>query len=362
MEGLRIILTLAALVVLTSILWVGQSGTPVHSFPILQTQSSLNGKIELVSSIEELVQCASQGGFKTCEIVQTLSGENTSGNMIDYALPQGRHDLTVRCAPGVKVEWKPSRAPHGYVKIWHVNMTKAEAGSRHRIQDCVVEELGGGTTPVAGVVYTNTEQNPARETIFRIEDSRITIRSVGEAKGESTYEAACGAGRDHGINQGVTRVEIVDSECTARAIALSPFNDCSPRCRDNGIRSIVEDSILRIEAGGYCVGGPSPGVPCSGDTQQEADAQCSAGGRCDLAETPTVLYFGQKSSFQWNGGEGHYGSIRSVDVPQVSSRQGTSPTSHWHMSRGCAAMVDRPLSSTHLPVPAVGSFCSTGSG
>ena len=62
------------------------------------------------------------------EIVQTLSGENTSGNMIDYALPQGRHDLTVRCAPGVKVEWKPSLAPHGYVKIWHVNMTKAEAG------------------------------------------------------------------------------------------------------------------------------------------------------------------------------------------------------------------------------------------
>ncbi len=136
--------------------------------------------------------------------------------MVDYALPRGRHDLTVSCAPGVKVEWKLSGRPTGYVKIWHVDMTEAEAGSRHRIRDCVVEELGGGTTAVAGVVYTNTEQNPTNPTIFRIEDSRITLRSVGEAKGESTYEAACGTGRDHGVSQGVTRVEIVDSECTAR--------------------------------------------------------------------------------------------------------------------------------------------------
>lgn len=312
-----------ALILLVSILGAGQLETPVHSSRILQTPRALNGRIEPVSTIEELVECASEGGFKTCEIVQTLRGENTSGNMIDYTLPRERHDLTVSCAPGAKVEWKPSGTPTGYVKIWHVDMTEAKAGSRHRIRDCVVEELGGGTTAVAGVVYTNTEQNPTNPTIFRIEDSRITIRSVGEAKGKSTYEAACGTGRDHGINQGVTRVEIVDSECTARAIALSLFNDCTPPCRDNGIRSIIEDSVLRIEAGGYCVGGERPGTACMGNTQQESDEQCSAGGRCDLAETPAVLFFGQKSSFQWNGGEGYYGAFRSVDVPHDQQQTGS---------------------------------------
>ena len=315
--------SLAALVVLTSSLWAEPSGTAVPTFHFLRPQSFLSGKIEPVSSVEELVKCASQGGFKTCEIVKTLRGTNPSGNMIDYALPEGQHDLTVRCAPGVKVEWRPSRTPTGYVKIWHVDMTKAAAGSRHRLQNCVVEEIGGGTTAVAGVVYTNTEQNPARQTVFRIEDSRITIRSVGEANGQSTYEAACGTGRDDSVNQGVTRVEIVDSECTARAIALSLFNDCSPECLDNGIRSIVEDSVLRVEAGGYCVGGQSRGTPCTGDTQAEADAQCSGGGRCDLAETPAVLYFGQKSSFQWNGGEGYHGAIRSVDVPRDEQQTGS---------------------------------------
>ncbi len=315
--------SLTVVAVLTTILWAGHSGTPVHSFHVLQSSRSLNGNIEAVSTIEELVKCASGGGFKTCEIVQTLRGENTSGNMIDYALPRGRHDLTVSCAAGVRVEWKPSGTPTGYVKIWHVNMTKAEAGSRHRIRDCVVEEVGGGRTAVAGVVYTNTEQHPANQTIFRIEDSRITIRSVGEAEGKTTYEAACGTGRDYGVHQGVTRVEIVDSECTARTIALSLFNDCLPECRDNGIRSVIEDSVLRIEAGGYCTGGPSPGAGCTGDTQQEADAQCSAGGTCDLAETPAVLYFGQKSSFQWDGGEGYYGAVRSVDVPHDQQQTGS---------------------------------------
>ena len=314
---------LTALIVLISIPWALESGSRGHGSPIFQARRALAGNVEPVSTIEELENCAAAGGFKTCEIVQTLRGENTSGNMIDYALPPGRHDLTVSCAPSVRIEWKPSGTPTGYVKIWHVDMTRADAGSRHRIRDCVVEELGGGTTPVAGVVYTNTEQDPAKQTIFRIEDSRITTRSVGEAEGESTYEAACGTGRDHGVKQGVTRVEIVDSECTSRAIALSLFNDCDPQCRDNGIRSIIEDSVLRIEAGGYCDGGVHPGSACTGDTRQEADAQCPGGGRCDLAEAPAVLFFGQKSSFQWNGGEGYYGAVRSVDVPRDEQQTGS---------------------------------------
>ena len=224
----RTVLTAAA--VLASIPWAAEFFSPGRGSPVSQARPALAGNVELVSTIEELENCAAAGGFKTCEIVQNLRGENTSGNMIDYALPPGSHDLTVSCAPGVKVEWKPSGTPTGYVKIWHVDMTRADAGSRHRIRDCVVEELGGGRTAVAGVVYTNTQQDPARQTVFRIEDSRITTRSVGEAEGASTYEAACGTGRDHGVKQGVTRVELVDSECTSRSIALSLFNDCDPQC------------------------------------------------------------------------------------------------------------------------------------
>ncbi len=281
------------------------------------------GNVERVSTIDALEACASGGGFKTCEIGKTITGTNSSGNMIDYALPHGSHDLTVRCAPGVRVQWDPAGNPDGYVKMWHVDLTKAKAGSRHTIRDCVVEEIGGGTSAVAGIVYTNTEQDPRNETVFRIEHSRVTVRSVGEASGHSTYEAACGTGRDDGVPQGVTRVEIIDSECNARSTALALFNDCAPPCFENGVRSLVQDSVLRVEPGGFCAGGIRPGTPCSGETRTRADAQCPGGGRCSLAEAPAVLYFGQKSSFIWNGGEGYYGSVRSVDVPHEEQQTGT---------------------------------------